>query len=114
MNYHNSCIQLDNTPKNSTHLHFGCSCQEDIIWRFHGFTFLELGLLTNQQIEMGCQVSSQQSLIRWDVQQLCHGFYIETRFQNLCSKNEIARLNPNYILIFSKLSNCYQSSDLNF
>lgn len=70
-------------PEQGAYLDFGSCCQEDIVWGLHGFTFLLLGPLPYQEVEMSGQVSPQQRLVGWDVQQLGHGFYIETGLQNL-------------------------------
>lgn len=81
-------------PEQVAYLDFGSCCQEDIVWGLHGFTFLLLGLLPHQDVEMSGQVPPQQRLVGWDVQQLGHGFYIETGLQNLGMQSQRTQLRP--------------------
>lgn len=81
-------------PEQVAYLDFGSCCQEDVVWGLHGFTFLLLGLLPHQEVEMSGQVPPQQRLVGWDVQQLCHGFYIETGLQNLGIQPQRTQLKP--------------------
>ena len=52
---------------------FGCGAEGSVARRLHELPLLLLSLGAHQHVEVGGQVTSQQGLLRGDVQQHCQG-----------------------------------------
>lgn len=61
----------------------GCGSEDTVVWVFQTLLFEPLRLRADEQVEMCCQVASQQGFVGWDVEQEGKCFHIEARLQHL-------------------------------
>lgn len=67
------------------YLDLGSGCEDAVVWVFQTLLFEPLRLGADEQVEMCCQVASQQGFIGRNVEQEGERFHVEARLQNLQS-----------------------------